>query len=186
MIKHIVLFFLFLAFVHNTVWAQSSIKEYRLPEQVIGGLVVGTIGGFTGAGFGLLVVSIMTDTGAELGWGSFAIVANSAVAGFTVGNGFGVHGYGNSSISQGRLGATLVGSAAGLLVAKNVGPRQGDHALPFLAASVTLGSMLGFQVSRYSVKDIEILGTSSTWKSQSLQSPFDPNSPQLMLIRVRF
>lgn len=90
--------------------------------------------------------------------------------GFTIGNGFGVHGYGNTATEKDSLGFTLLGSAAGLVVGVGVGANMGEALLPVVATSVTNGSMLGYNMTRRSTVEFLEPATRSNATSTTIRT----------------
>jgi hypothetical protein len=124
--------------------AQTA-DDHRIPHQILGGTVVGAFGGLVGGGVG----SLMTITD-QTGWSRLGAVLAGSTIGFTLGNGAGVYHFGNTERAKGNLAWTWAGSATGLVMGVGLGSTAPDLLLPVLASSVTLGSMLGYNLTRKS------------------------------------
>lgn len=128
-----------------SIRAQVSAGDRRIPHQILGGTVVGAFGGLVGGGVGSMLT--LTD---DTGWSRLAAVLGGSAIGFTLGNGAGVYHFGNTEVAKGSLAWTWVGSASGLALGLGLGSKSPDLLLPVLASSITLGSMVGYNLTRTS------------------------------------
>jgi hypothetical protein len=182
MTKCILLLLFFLCSYESAI-SQSIIVENRMPQQVLGGVVGGALGGFAGGVASLLAVEAFATN--DTGWEALGYVVGGVLVGFTVGNGIGVYDCGNTSTEKGSLGITLLGSAVGLVVGVGVGSNMGEALLPVVATSVTLGSMLGYNMTRRSTVAFLQPATRSNHDSTSIRTPLTVPEASVALIRIR-
>jgi hypothetical protein len=149
------LLFLILFLSSPSIRAQMSPDDRRIPHQILGGTVVGAFGGLVGGGVG----SLLTQTD-DTGWNRLAAVLGGSVIGFTLGNGAGVYHFGNTEVAKGSLAWTWAGSVSGLALGLGLGSKSPDLLLPVLASSVTIGSMVGYNLTRTST--LTVLRPTST------------------------
>ncbi len=178
--KSILLFFLFLFTIDNA-YSQSKLQQNRIPQQVLGGVVGGALGGLAGGLTGRLLVGDNPE-----GFNDIAGVVMGALVGFTIGNGGGVYYMGNTPDAQGRLWATLLGSTAGLVVGVGVGANMGEALLPVVATSVTIGSMVGYNLTRRSTVAFLQPATRSNSVSASIRTPMTVPDASVAIVRLGF
>lgn len=175
------LFILTLIVIQQDVMAQLSMSENRIPQQIVGGVLVGlggaALGGVTGR-----ILAGQDDTG----WEALGAVLAGAFIGYTAGNGYGVYRFGNTASKKGSLGFTLLGSASGLVGGVMIGANMGEALLPVVATSVTLGSMLGYNMTRKSVIAFLQPATSTPSDHMSIRTPLDVPESSVALIRIQF
>lgn len=154
--------------------------ENRIPQQVLGGVVGGAVGGLAGGLTGRVLAS-----GNSEGFNDIASVVVGVLTGFSIGNGAGVYYMGNTPDAQGRLWATMLGSTAGLVVGVGVGANMGEALIPVVATSVTIGSMVGYNLTRRSSVAFLQPATRLNSTIASFRTPLDIPEPSLTLMRIR-
>ncbi len=161
-------------------YSQSMMAENRIPQQVLGGVVGGAVGGLAGGLTGRMLAGDNSE-----GFNDIASVVVGVLAGFSIGNGAGVYYMGNTSDAQGRLWATMLGSTVGLVVGVGVGANMGEALLPVVATSVTIGSMVGYNLTRRSVVAYFQPATPSNTQTASIRTPMTVPEASVALIRIR-
>jgi hypothetical protein len=177
----ILLLLLFLSAHFNDTAAQFSIMGNRIPHQVLGGVGGGLVGGAAGGILGRLQAGENPQ-----GFEDIAGVVVGAMVGYTIGNGVGVYLMGNSATEKGSLGWTLAGSATGLVIGVGLGANMGEALVPFAAASVMVGSMAGYNLTRKSAVAFLQPASRSIGEQASIRTPLDIPKPSLTWVRIGF
>lgn len=165
----------------NDASAQFSVVGNRIPYQVLGGVGGGLLGGAAGG----LTGKLLTGDNPQ-GFEDVANVVLGVFVGYTVGNGVGVHFMGNTATEKGSLGWTLVGSTAGLVVGVGLGANMGEALLPVAAASVMIGSMVGYNLTRKTSVAFLQPASKCIGEQASIRTPMDIPEPSLTWVRIGF
>jgi len=174
-----ILLFLFCLCATPIAQSQSLMMDNRIPHQIFGGVGGGILGGVAGGLTGKLLAGNNSD-----GFNDIASVVVGVLAGFTIGNGMGVYYMGNFDSEKGSLGWTLTGSATGLVIGVGVGANMGEALLPVVAASVTIGSMLGYNLTRRS--SVAFLQPATRWNGAvaSIRTQMAIPETSVALVRI--